>query len=196
LHSLESPGRAAISLLRRFPTRGSRGPSPGPSRRRGSGPLNWVLFASAITLISWEPLPGFGQDFVIGHLKVGDPRVAAPIEDESRALLLMSIHNNGDAPDMLVSVKSDRLGKAVLRVPSTRIVPPKGILIPPHAAVLLEPRRPLVMFQDIRSAISVDREQIKLVFERAGELTVEAIVEPTGSNRAREREATGAGENR
>lgn len=190
----ESPGRGAITLLRRFPTKGSRGPCLDRSKGRSSGPLNWALFAAAITLINWEPQLGWSQDFVIGHLRVGNPRLAAPI-DESRALS-MSIHNNGAAPDMLVSVTSDRLGKAVLRVPSTGIVPPKGILIPPHAAVLLDARRPLVAFQDMRSVLSVDREKIKLVFQRAGELTVEAIVETTGSSRAGEKEATGAAENR
>lgn len=194
MHLSEGPRRAAILLLRWFPTRGSRGPRPDRLRWRGPGPLKQALFAAAITLLNWDPPPGLAQDFVIGHLRVRDPRLAAPI-DESR-VLSMSIHNNGAAPDMLISVTSDRLGKAVLRVPSTGIVLPKGILIPPHAAVLLDPRRPLIAFQDMRSAPSVDRERIRLVFERAGELTVEAIVETTGSSRAHERETAGAGEDR
>lgn len=159
-------------------------------RRRLARPT-WVVFAAvAVIFMQWTPQAGLAEDFSIGRLKVGNPRLRMPNKGEDRALLSMAIHNTGDTSDTLISVTSDRLGQADLHVASTRIVPPKGIVIPPHAAVVLEPGRPLVMFQKVTSAVSVDREKIKLAFEKAGELTVEAVVEATGSSRAHEREAT------
>jgi periplasmic copper chaperone A len=189
LHWPESPERASVPGAQRCRDTRQR-----HSRRRGFTQLNWIVLGVAVMLIEWAPQPGSAQDFVIGRLKVGSPRLAAPQEDENRALLSMAIHNNGDTSDTLVSVTSHRLGKAVLRILSTHLVPPKGILIPPHAAVLIEPRRPLVMFQDVNGAILADREKIKLVFEKAGELTIEAIVETADTSHAHGREATGAGE--
>jgi copper(I)-binding protein len=189
LHRPESPERASIPLER--PWRDTR---QRRSRRRGFTQLNWIVLGVVVMFMEWAPQPGSARDFVIGRLEVGNPRLAAPREDENRAPLSMAIHNNGDTSDTLVSVTSQRLGKAVLRILSTQLVPPKGILIPPHAAVLIEPRRPLVMFQDVSGAILADREKITLFFEKAGELTIEAIVEPADSNRAHGREATGAGE--
>jgi copper(I)-binding protein len=191
LHRPESPERASIPVAQRCRDTRQR-----HSCRRGFTRLNWIVLSVAVMLMEWAPQPGSAQEFVIGRLKVGNPRLAAPQEDENRAPLSMAIHNNGDTSDTLVSVTSHRLGKAVLRILSTHLVPPKGILIPPHAAVLIEPRRPLVMFQDVRGAILADREKISLVFEKAGELTIEAIVETADSSHAHGREATGAGENR
>lgn len=189
MHRPESPERASLPLKRLC-----RDTLLRPSRRRGLTRLNWIVLGVACIFMEWAPQPGSAHDFVIGRLEVGNPRLAAPREDETRAPLSMTIHNNGDTSDTLVSVTSHRLGKAVLRILSTQLVPPKGILIPPHAAVLIEPRRPLVIFQDVSGAILADREKITLLFEKAGELTIEAIVERADSNRAHGREATGAGE--
>lgn len=129
------------------------------------------------------PQAGLAQDFTIGRLRVENPRLRImPSGSENLLLLSMAIHNNGDTSDTLISVTSDRLGQAVLHIPSTRIVTPKGIVIPPHAAVLLEPGRPLIMFQEVINAISTGRDEIRLVFKDAGELTIDALVE-TGLSR-------------
>jgi periplasmic copper chaperone A len=190
LHRPESPERASIAVAQRCRDTRQR-----HSCRRGFTRLNWIVLSVAVMLMEWAPQPGSTQEFVIGRLKVENPRLAENKEDENRALLSMVIYNNGDTSDTLVSVTSHRLAKATLRIPSTHLVPPKGILIPPHAAVLIDPRHPLVMFQDVSGALLADREKIKLVFQKAGELTIEAIVEATDASRAHGRESAGAGEN-
>lgn len=189
LNRPESPERASIPVAEHCPDTRHR-----HSRRRGFTRLNWIVLGMATMFMEWAPQPGSAQEFVNGRLKVANPRLTAPQEDGNRALLSMAVHNNGDTSDTLVSATSHRLGKAVLRILSTHLVPPKGIMIPPHSALLIDPRHPLVMFQDVSSANLADREKIELVFEKAGELMIEAIVEP--SARAHERKTTGAGENR
>ncbi len=131
------------------------------------------------------------QTFTIGKLQVENPRLRESDKGENRALLSMVIRNSGDAPDTLVCAKSDRLGKALLHISSKHIVTPKGIVIPPHAAVLLEPGRPLVSFEEMTEAISLGRgDEIKLVFEKSGELTIVAAVETTGLGRVHGKQAT------
>jgi periplasmic copper chaperone A len=131
------------------------------------------------------------QEFAIGGLRVEHPWLRIPDEGENRASLFMLIHNNGDKPDKLLRVRSDKFGKTVLHAVTKNIVTPNGIVIPPHAAVLLGPGRPFVSLEEIRMMSPVGRIcELTLVFEEAGELTIEATVEAPDAKGAQDADAS------
>ncbi|MEK4031569.1 copper chaperone PCu(A)C [Methylocystis sp. IM3] len=190
MDQLESRDWRLISRLRRFGARFVEYFNVFSSRQQRLTQLGQAGFAACMIIIVIERTPpiALAQDFMIGHLKVENPHLRMPNRGENSAFLSMIVHNNGDTPDTLVNVTSRRLGRAVLHNTSKHIVVSKGIIIPPHAAVLLEPGRPFVSFQDITDAFSVGKDdEIMLVFEKSGELMIEAEVEATDSYRLHDR---------
>ena len=62
----------------------------------------------------------------------------------------MFIHNNGDTPDKLIGVKSEKVGKVVIHADPKYIVVPHGIVVPPYTTVTLQPGGPYVSLHDVK----------------------------------------------
>lgn len=134
---------------------------------------------------------GHAQEYAVGGLEIERPWLRAPKEGENVAALYMVIHNTGHAQDKLVGVKSEKIGAGVLHADVKRIVVPHGIVIPPHASVLLEPDRPYVSLEGLEAMTPVGGSfQIRLVFEKAGEVAIDASVEAPDAKHAHDAEAT------
>lgn len=159
--------------------------------RRASMLAHAGLVAGGAYLLTVMLTGSHAQEYEVGALKVEHPWLRAPGEGENVATLYMVVHNTGDAQDKLVGVKSDKIGAAVLHADVKRIVVPHGIVIPPHATVLLEPDRPYVSLEGVEKMNPVGGGfAVRLVFEKAGEVAVDASVEAPDARHAHDAEAT------
>jgi periplasmic copper chaperone A len=91
----------------------------------------------------------------------------------------MTIKNDGDQPDRLVSVSADFAGKTQIHQMSMadgmmKMRPvPEGIVIPPKSSVVLEPAGYHLMFMDFAQLLKEgDSFPAKLNFEHAGSMAV------------------------
>jgi len=149
----------------------------------------FLIASSACGLIS-SLAPTFAHEYEIGKLKVEHPWLRAPKDGEANAPLFMFIHNNGDTPDKLIGVKSDKVGKVVIHADPKNIVMPHGIVVPPHATVTLEPGGPFVGLHDVKKMNPVGwGYELILVFERAGEVTIDAAIDAPDAKHAHDAEA-------
>lgn len=130
----------------------------------------------------------FARDYAAGDLKIENPWLRAT--DEKDALLFLSVENAGDAQDKLVAVRSARFDRAVIHADPNRIVVPHGVIVPPHATVLMEPGRPHVSLLHATDSPEVGATiELELVFERSGAVKVEASVEAPDARKANDAEA-------
>jgi copper(I)-binding protein len=156
-----------------------------------------VLLTSAVLLMGcaiglMAPLQAASaHEYEVGKLKIEHPWLRTPKEGEANAPLFMHIENKGDAPDKLIGVKSEKIGKVVLHADPKFIVMPHGIVIPAHASVKLEPGGPYADLREVKKMNPVGwGYELILVFEKAGEVTVDAAVEAPDAKHAHDAEAT------
>lgn len=134
--------------------------------------------------------PAVAHEYEIGKLKVEHPWLRYPKEGETTAPLYMLIHNTGDTADKLIGVKSDKFGKIVIHADPRQIVVPHGIAVPPKSTVTLAPDGPYVSLMDIKKMNPVGWGfELVLVFEKAGEVTIDAAVEAPDAAHAHDAEA-------
>ena len=146
-----------------------------------------LLLAGCLSLFVY-PLGGHAAESP--SVRVEGAWLRSPKPGEQEARLFMVLHNDGSASDKLVSVKTKHFDKAVIHADPSRIVVPHGIVIPPHASVIMEPGRPNVSLHDPNGETVVDtKEEFQLVFEKAGPMIIEAVVEPGDAVRANDVEA-------
>ena len=136
--------------------------------------------------------PVAAHEYEMGAITVEHPWLRAPNEGETTAHLYMTIENKGDAPDKLVGAKAEKIGKAIMHADPAHIVMPPGIVVPPRGKVTLEPGDgPHVGLHDVKKMNPVGWGfELTLVFEKAGELTIDASVEAPDAKQAHDAEAT------
>lgn len=135
--------------------------------------------------------PVAAHEYEIGKITVEHPWLRAPNEGETTAHLFMTIENKGDTPDKLVGAKAEKIGKAIMHADPAHIVMPPGIVVPPHAKVTLEPGGAHVGLHDVKKMNPVGWGfELTLVFEKAGEVTIDASVEAPDAKQAHDAEAT------
>ncbi|MBI1867137.1 MAG: copper chaperone PCu(A)C [Methylocystis sp.] len=148
-----------------------------------------LLASGAVGFLSSLKL-AFAHEYEIGKLKVEHPWLRYPKEGETTAPLYMLIHNNGDTADKLIGVKSEKVGKIVLHADPRYIVVPHGIVVPPKSMVTLAPDGPYVSLMNIKKMNPVGWGfEVVLVFEKAGEATIDAAVDAPDAAHAHDAEA-------
>ena len=134
--------------------------------------------------------PALAHEYEIGKLKVEHPGCARPTTEKPPRRCHMFIHNNGDTPDKLIGVKSEKVGKVVIHADPKYIVVPHGIVVPPHTTVTLQPGGPYVSLHDVKKMNPVGwGYELILVFEKAGEVTIDAAVDAPDAKHAHDAEA-------
>jgi hypothetical protein len=134
--------------------------------------------------------PSAAHEYEVGKIKVEHPWLRSPSEGGTSAPLFMIIENDGDTPDKLVGVKADTVGKVVVHADPSQIIVPHGIVIPPHATVTLEPGGPHIGLHDVKKMNPVGWGfELTLIFEKAGDLTIDAAVEAPDAKHAHDAEA-------
>jgi len=123
------------------------------------------------------------HDFTVGELQVMHPWVSPPPPGAPSVAGYLEVSNAGDTPDRLLGASAAFAERAELH--ESRVVDdvasmrelPDGILLPPGQTVRLSPGGMHLMFVRPEPLDAGDRRTATLQFERAGELTVEFVVE-------------------
>lgn len=130
------------------------------------------------------------HEYAVGKLKVEHPWLRAPLDGETRAQLFMVVYNNSDQPDRLIGVKSAAIGAAELHVAPQFAVTADVIYLPPLKKVTLAPGGSYVQLLDIKKINPVGWGfELTLVFEKAGEVTIDAAIDAPDAQHAHDAEA-------
>jgi copper(I)-binding protein len=128
------------------------------------------------------------QELEAGELRIGHPFA---LETPPRAMTgagYLSVTNTGDAPDVLLEVRAGfprvMMHDTEMSGDVARMVHLQAVEIPPGETVTFEPGGKHVMFMGLEGDPLEVGERIPatLVFERAGEVAVEFVVEARGAD--------------
>jgi copper(I)-binding protein len=133
-------------------------------------------------------IPAFALDYRLGAIEIGQPwaRATPPTAESGGGFLVIT--NTGATPDRLIAVKSPAADKVEIHemkmdgnIMRMREVE-KGIEIPPGATVELKPGGFHVMFMGLKAPFAKDAKvPLTLVFEKAGSIDVELMVQAMGA---------------
>jgi copper(I)-binding protein len=129
------------------------------------------------------------HEYDVGKLKVEHPWLRAPKDGETTGYFYGFFHNNGEAADKLIAVKSPALGKAEFYADAIHSMK-DGISLPPKKTTTLGPDGPHVVLLDIKKHLEVGWGfELVLVFEKAGEVTIDAAIDAPDAKHAHDAEA-------
>jgi copper(I)-binding protein len=131
------------------------------------------------------------HEYDVGALKIEHPWIRAPKDGETTAYFYAFLHNNGAAADKLIAVKSPNVGKVEFFSDAAGQTPaPGGIALPPKTKTTLSPSGAHVVLSDIKKHLEVGWGfEMVLVFEKAGEVTVDAAIDAPDAKHAHDAEA-------
>jgi len=141
------------------------------------------IFALLLALAIIGPAPA--HEASVGGLTIDHPW-GRPNLPNRPAAAYMEITNAGDAPDRLVAARSPDFGRvelhrSVMEEGIMKMRPVEGIDIPPGGSAALAPGGYHAMLFEARGQFAVGESYpLTLVFEKAGEITVEVSVETRG----------------
>lgn len=147
--------------------------------------LTMLLVALAASSQAWS------HDYKAGTLEIGHPFARSTVPGAKVGGAYLSLANKGRVADRLVRASSPRAGAVELHAMSVegkvmrmRQVP--GIEVAPGATVKLAPGGWHIMLIDLKQPLSKgDRFPMTLVFERAGEVQVDVVVEDAAAGAAK-----------
>ncbi len=145
--------------------------------------------ALAVLLLVASVSALFAHEFKAGDLIIQHPWSRAAPEGAKVAGGYFAVHNNGSAPDRLVSVSAEIAGRTEIHEMSVddkgvmTMRPVEGLLeIPAGGTLELKPGSYHLMFLDLHSLPKEDESFAgTLTFERAGEVPVEFRVQGMGA---------------
>jgi copper(I)-binding protein len=131
------------------------------------------------------------HEYDVGKLKIEHPWVRAPKDGETTAYFYAFLHNNGDKADKLVAIKSPKIGKVEFFSDAAGKKPaPGGIVLPPKTKTTLSPAGAHAVLSDIKKHLEVGWGfEMVLVFEKAGEVTIDAAIDAPDAKHAHDAEA-------
>ncbi|WP_428988683.1 copper chaperone PCu(A)C [Methylocapsa aurea] len=130
------------------------------------------------------------HEYEKGGLKVEHPWLRAPRDGESDANLFMVVYNRGDAADRLIGVKSPEIGGFDLHVAPQFAVAADAIFFPNGAKVTLAPGGSFIHLSGIKKINPVGWGfELTLVFEKAGEMLIDAAIDAPDAAHAHDAEA-------
>jgi len=147
-----------------------------------------LLTQIAFILALFASAPAIAHDYTVGSLRIDHPWSRATPKGASVAAGYLAIENNGSTPDRLVggsSAIADRfeihemkMDGAVMKMrPFAR-----GLEIAPGKSVTFAPGGYHLMFVNLREPpVEGKRFKATLVFEKAGAIEVEFVVEKMGA---------------
>lgn len=143
--------------------------------------------AAAMTLLAGV---GVAHEYEVGKLKVEHPWLRAPQDGDNKAQFFATIENNGDAPDKLIAVKSEKFGKAAIFGDGKNLSTEAPVTIAPKQKISLSPGGAYVGLLDIKKHLEVGWGlEMTLVFEKAGEVVIDAAIDAPDAKHAHDAEA-------
>lgn len=152
-------------------------------------PVGAVLIAAAAgEIFSFETADA--HEYEIGKLVVEHPWVRAPADGDNKAYLYAFIHNLGAGADRLVGVKAEKFGKVEFHANARSDDKSAGVAIPPQQTTTLAPGGAYVLLLDVKKHLEVGWGlEMTLVFEKAGEVVIDAAIEAPDAVHAHDAEA-------
>lgn len=154
------------------------------------------LLASGGSLLAGAALGVFApraaqaHEYDVGKLKVEHPWTRAPADGEKNATFYAFLHNNGDAPDKLIAVKCEKFEKAVIHGDPKNLELEAPIVLPPKTKVTAAPGGVHVALIGAKKHLEVGWGlEMTLVFEKAGEVVVDAAIDAPDAMHAHDAEA-------
>jgi periplasmic copper chaperone A len=146
-----------------------------------------LLAAASLGLFSTRAR---AHEYEVGKLKVEHPWVRAPKDDNDKtAYFFAFIHNSGEA-DRLIGVKSPHFGSVAFHSDEKHTGAPKGIDVPAKSTTTLAPNGPHVALLELKKHIEVGWGlEMTLVFEKAGEVEIDAAIDAPDAMHAHDAEA-------
>ncbi|MES1151380.1 MAG: copper chaperone PCu(A)C [Dongia sp.] len=149
--------------------------------------MNFLLFFAAF--IFGLNSAALAHEYKIGSLEIVHPWARAQLKGSDVADGFMKIINHGSTPDRLISItvdfaKTAQIHDMKMDGTTMQMVELKdGLVIPAGATVQLKPKAMHVMFLGVKDELMPD-ELVpgELVFEKAGRLKVEFMIEPAGTD--------------
>ena len=152
----------------------------------------FLSFAAFAAMAAAGAIVGVGvaHEYEVGKLKVEHPWLRAPQDGENKAQFYAVIENNGDAPDRLIGVKSEKFGKAAIYGDAKNLSLETPVTLAPKQKVTLAPGGAYVGLLDIKKHLEVGWGlEMTLVFEKAGEVTIDAAIDAPDARHAHDAEA-------
>lgn len=145
------------------------------------------LFAAAVAAFSLVAVPALAHEAKKGDLHIGHPwsRATAPSAPNGGAYL--TIENKGAAADRLLAARGDVAERVELHTHTMKdgvmqMRPVEAIEVPAGGKVELKPGGLHVMLLGLKAPLVKDqRFPLTLVFERAGEVPVDVVVDAAGT---------------
>jgi periplasmic copper chaperone A len=130
------------------------------------------------------------HEYDVGKLKVEHPWLRAPADGEKNASFYAFIHNNGDTPDKLIGVKVEKFDKTAIHGDAKKLELETPVVLPPKTKTTLEPGGVYVALIDAKKHLEVGWGlEMTLVFEKAGEVVVDAAIDAPDAKHAHDAEA-------
>jgi copper(I)-binding protein len=151
------------------------------------------FLASAVAglmLVAAAPLGRAAEPVRAGSLEIEAPWARASVGTMRPSAAYMVIRNGGDEPERLLRVETPAAGHAELHATVTegdmmRMRPAEGLEIPPGGELRLEPGGLHVMLMHLQRPLEEGASlPLTLVFERAGEVTIETPIAALGASSA------------
>jgi copper(I)-binding protein len=152
-------------------------------RRRGLGPTPAALLIAGLAGGALA-----GEVTVLGPLEIDRPWARASIGTGRPSAAYLTIRNTGAEPDRLIAVETPVAARADVHEMAEeggtmKMRPPGPLEIPPGGEVRLEPGGLHIMLMQLRAPLAQGGEvPLTLLFEKAGEVTVNAPVGPIGAS--------------
>jgi copper(I)-binding protein len=148
------------------------------------------MFVRILSLIAATLLasPAWAQDYKVGSLEISQPWTRATPPTAKAGGGFVTITNKGTTPDRLIAARSTVSDKVEIHemkmdgnVMRMRELD-KGLEIPPGATVTLKPGGLHIMFMELKAPFANDTKvPVTLVFEKAGSVDVELLVQAMGA---------------
>lgn len=130
------------------------------------------------------------HEYDVGNLKVEHPWLRAPVDGDNKAQFYAMLHNNGATPDRLIAVKSEKFGNAEIHGDPKKLDLITPVVLPPKSKVTLAPGGVYVTLLDIKKHLEVGWGlEMTLVFEKAGEVVIDAAIDAPDAAHAHDAEA-------
>ncbi|UUX51790.1 copper chaperone PCu(A)C [Nisaea acidiphila] len=153
-----------------------------------------VTTIARVAALAILTLPLFGglapvcaHEFKVGEIMIDHPWARATPGRAKNGAGFMKLMNHGGAPDRLMEARSDVAERVELHTHIhengvMKMRPSGPIEVPAHGHVMLEPGSYHVMFLGLTAPLAEGTKfPVTLVFEKAGEVTVELKVESVGA---------------
>lgn len=147
-----------------------------------------IVLVACIGLLMLGPLPSRAHEYHAGALYIDHPH-ARPTPPGGRAgAAYFSVANKGGLQDRLLRASSPRAATVELHSMNMdgnvmRMRPVPAVAVPAGATVKLEPGGLHVMLTGLKQPLKTgERFPLTLVFEKAGSVTVEIVVEEAGAS--------------